>query len=410
MAIRQEKNKKKWTKDGRSWFFDEYYFNEFGERKEYKSKLFKTDTIARRERKKWFLKQQNQNNAQNATQNQNNIVSFTQLFEEWLVYKRPLVKETSYYNIKKCLQKNVLPTFEKYKDINRIPSKAILSWKQRLFNSKEYSLSHQNKLIGYMNEILLYAVDMYDYEKKKLKSLTKYKISAKDRNNDSLWNFWTYEQFEVFISYVKTQNEYYYLIFNFLYWTGLRIGELVALTWNDLNFENKTLSIINNFTYNVEDKVYDIIDVKTENSVREIDLDDNLIELLKKHYESEKNIYNFSNEMFIFGNVKYLAQTTLRRWLKKFIEESSSKVITLHGFRHSHVSLLIHIGCDSRDVAIRIGDTVQEVEKTYYHMFPSKKRQTILAINNLKEEIVRGNYEVNGDMQQKNVDLQRFNN
>ena len=49
------------------------------------------------------------------------------------------------------------------------------------------------------------------------------------------------------------------------------------------------------------------------------------------------------------------------------------------------VSLLINLGCDSRDVANRIGDTVQIVESTYYHMFPNKRSRIINLINNLKK-------------------------
>lgn len=57
--------------------------------------------------------------------------------------------------------------------------------------------------------------------------------------------------------------------------------------------------------------------------------------------------------------------------------------ISPHGFRHSHASLLFHLGCDSHDVANRLGDTVRVVENTYYHMFPSKKSNTVKVLNNL---------------------------
>ena len=55
-----------------------------------------------------------------------------------------------------------------------------------------------------------------------------------------------------------------------------------------------------------------------------------------------------------------------------YIELSNSKVITPHGLRHSHISLLIDLGLDARDVSERVGDTVQVIESTYIHMFPKK--------------------------------------
>ena len=90
--------------------------------------------------------------------------------------------------------------------------------------------------------------------------------------------------------------------------------------------------------------------------------------------------------MFIFGNVKHLSATTVRRYLNKYIKVSNTKNITLHGFRHSHVSFLVYIGCDTQEIAERIGDTINTVEHTYYHMFPGKKSKTIPAINKFNKE------------------------
>ncbi len=173
-------------------------------------------------------------------------------------------------------------------------------------------------------------------------------------------------------------------MYNFLYRTGLRLGgECIALIWNDINLEEKTLRVCKSFANRLGISGYNILDPKTENSVRTIDLDDDLIILLKKHYEEESKIYQFDRQIFLFGNVKPISPTTFARHLDGDIKKAGVKRITPHGFRHSHVSLLIHLRCDSRDVAERIGDTVEVVESTYYHMFPKKKAQTVCALNNL---------------------------
>ena len=78
-----------------------------------------------------------------------------------------------------------------------------------------------------------------------------------------------------------------------------------------------------------------------------------------------------------------MTPTTFSRCLDIYIKKSVVKKITPHGFRHSHVSLLFDLGCDSRDIAARVGDTVQVIENTYYHMFPSKKSHTVNALNNM---------------------------
>ena len=143
------------------------------------------------------------------------------------------------------------------------------------------------------------------------------------------------------------------------------------------------MSITKSYTNKAGNKNIRIVSPKTRNSIREIDLDDNLISLLKKHHKSEAKIINFNPNMQIFGNISYITPTTFARKLNFYITKSSVKKITSHGFRHSHASLLIHLGCDSRDVAARLGDTVRVVESTYYHMFPSKKSNTVKALNNL---------------------------
>lgn len=61
-------------------------------------------------------------------------------------------------------------------------------------------------------------------------------------------------------------------------------------------------------------------------------------------------------------------------------------MITPHGFRHSHASLFIDLGCDSRKVANRLGDTVEMIEKTYYHMFPHQKSAIINTLNDFKNK------------------------
>lgn len=169
-----------------------------------------------------------------------------------------------------------------------------------------------------------------------------------------------------------------------MYFTGLRIGEFIALTWNDLNFKNKTLRINKSYTNKSGNKDIHIVDPKTSNSIREIDLDDNLIDLLTKHYKNESQIYKFQKDMNIFGNIDYIAPTTFARYLDLYIKKANVKRITPHGFRHSHVSLLFHLGCDELEVAERVGDTVEVIRKTYYHMFPSKKSNTVKALNDLK--------------------------
>lgn len=373
MPVYKEKSKKRWTKDGRAYYFREYYIDQYGAKKQYRSEYYIDREKAEEERAKWLLQLKIDNDT-------SLNISFKEVYEEWYVYKSMTLKCTTAYKLKKSLDKNILNYFKIYK-LNYIKMNVITLYYNYL-QKQNLSPKYQNKMVGYLKELLTYASDNYNFDRKVLSKINKKRITSIENQQNSEWNFWTYDEFNLFISYVD--NEYWSLIFNFMYFTGLRIGEFIALTWNDLNFKNKTLRINKSYTNKSGNKDIHIVNPKTSNSIREIDLDDNLIDLLTKHYKNESQIYKFQKDMNIFGNIDYIAPTTFARYLDLYIKKANVKRITPHGFRHSHVSLLFHLGCDELEVAERVGDTVEVIRKTYYHMFPSKKSNTVKALNDLK--------------------------
>lgn len=375
MAVYEEKDKKKQTKDGRKWYYRVYYTDMYGNRKQKKSKLFKTKLEAKEAESEFLI------SIKTCDETDLNI-SFEMVFYEWLQYKKQLIKNTSYYDIKTSMNKHVLSVFKDFK-LHSIKTNNLLQWKQQIENNEKLQEESVNKIIGYFQEILEYARINYDFDIKICNKLQKNKVYKKaNKINEAEWNFWTYEEFNKFIEYVDDELDK--TMYTFLYYTGLRISEMFALSWKNVDLERKTIKIVENLT-RAEKGGYEKTDPKTNNSIRIVDLDDGIVELLKEHYSKEKNIYKFNNSMFVFGNIKHISPTTFRRRLYTYIEKCDIKKITPHGFRHSHVSLLIHLGCDSREVAERIGDTVEVVESTYYHMFPEKKSNAVNILNNLKK-------------------------
>lgn len=375
MPVYQELNKQKITKDKRSWYYRCYYTDIYGNRKQKISKLFLTRKLAQ-EAERDFL------NKISCKSDLNENIAFIDVYNEWLEFRKKQLKTQSLYSLKKRSKLHIVKFLENYK-LHAIKLDTINKWFNELEKNK-ISTEYKNKIINEFKCFLKYARDNYNFDNKIIAKIQPYKIEKPIKNlKDSEINFWTYDEFQQFISVVD--DEFYYTIFNFLYFTGLRYGEMCALNWNDFNKQNKTIEITKTLTDKVDDRKYIITSPKTQNSIRIVDLDDNLYQLLLKHKNKEKQLYNFNENMFIFGNIRYLPATTFRRKLNYYIKLANVKKITIHGFRHSHISLLIHLGCDSREVALRVGDTVQMIEKTYIHLFPRKKKETVIKLNLLKK-------------------------
>lgn len=373
MPVYKETRKEKLPKDGRCYYFKCCYIDQYGNAKRKQHGFFKTKKECEQAERN-FLNEVQYRDVPNYD------ISFMEAFKEWWNYKKQLLKDTTAYMKIQNMEKHLIPYFKDYK-LHSIKATTLLEWKEVYLRNQNISVGYQNQFITHMKEFLEYSVQNFDFDPKVVGKLQKNKIEVGTKAKDSEWNFWTYEEFKQFIEVVD--DEYYKLIFTFLYFTGVRIGELCGLTWVDVDLNKKTLRINKSFSNKVEKGKSHIFDPKTKNSFRVIDLDDNLVSMLKKYYEQEKKIYRFNTSMYLFGNTKHLAQTTLRRKLEIYKNKTDLKKITIHGFRHSHASLLFHLGLDSLDIAERLGDTKQMVETTYYHMYPEKKSNTVSALNQL---------------------------
>lgn len=375
MAVYQRKDKNgKVIKDtkGNSWYYRCYFTDRYGNRKQTKSRLYPTKGIASDEEHE-FLR------SIKTTDTIDLNINFKYVCDEWLNFKRNKIKITTYYGVEKTTKKYIYKYFYNFK-LHDIKIHNLQEWKNTLIKSN-LSISRTNLIISYLKEILTYSNVYYDFDTKIANYLVKIRDDSPIKNDSLKDNYWTYEEYNRFITNVD--DNYYSLIFKFLYYTGVRLGELRALNWNDIDFTKKTLSITKSMSKDSFQKGSIIVSPKTKNSIRTLDLSNNLINELLAYKEEQKKIYGFNNNWYVFGGFQYLGITTLRNKLNQYIKIANVKKITIHGFRHSHVSLLIDIGCDFKDVAERIGDTIKMVQETYYHMFPERKKIIIERLNNL---------------------------
>lgn len=264
----------------------------------------------------------------------------------------------------------ILPYF-KDKPLNSIKPTDIRKWQNVLLNmgySETYLKTVNNQIVAILN----YAVRYYG-----LKENPCHKAGSMGKKNADEMLFWMPSEFDQFIVAVKDK-PLSHMAFKVLFWTGIRIGELMALTPSDIDFNNSQLAI--NKSYQ-RIKQQDIITVpKTPKSIRVVSIDDelkdDLEEYLKVSYDLEPN-----DRLFPF--TKHYLTHEMRRGCKI----SGVKKIRLHDLRHSHASLLIELGFSPKLIADRLGhEKIETTMNTYSHLFPNKQSQVADAIKKHKLE------------------------
>ena len=164
-----------------------------------------------------------------------------------------------------------------------------------------------------------------------------------------------------------------------LYWCGLRIGELFALTPADFDFKTGTVSVTKSYQ---RIKGKDVItSPKTKKSVRVIQMPNFLVDEIQDYL---KQLYGVEDDSRIFP----LSKNQLKRAMEKGCKASGVKVIRLHDLRHSHVSLLIDMGFSALAIADRVGHESIDITYRYAHLFPTRQTEMANQLNN--ERIAKG--------------------
>lgn len=183
--------------------------------------------------------------------------------------------------------------------------------------------------------------------------------------------FWTREEFEKFIAVVD--NPTYHCLFTMLFFTGRRKGEILALSPDDIFPDsirfNKSLT-----RKTLSDKTYEITSTKTE-KVGLTPICNTLKQEIKTYTKT------IGGGQFFFGGDKPLAENTVTRTFDRYISLANIKRIRIHDLRHSFVSMLIHLNASVWAVADLIGDTTDQILKTYGHLYIQDKLNLITKLN-----------------------------
>ena len=252
------------------------------------------------------------------------------------------------------MDRHIRPTLGNLR-LSEITKRTVREWQNHILeykNSKtgrklgDNSLQNANRQLS---SLFNYAVRFYDYPSNPVHTVGG--IGKRKKSQA----FLTIDQFRQLIE--ATPDEYYKLAFRVLFFSGMRVGEFLALGLGDCDFVKNTIQISKSVSH------YDnsITTPKTEASARIIAMPPSIMREIKKYAD---NLYDVPDRLFDATHMK------LSWHLKKYLKAAGLPDISIHDLRHSHASHLIHSGVPITTISKRLGHSSPQITlNTYSHMY-----------------------------------------
>jgi integrase len=272
------------------------------------------------------------------------------------------IKRNTWLTKEHIVRTKILPYFEN-KKMNEITASDVMKWQNELMaqkdeNGKGLSATYRKTIHNQLSCIFNHACRYYQ-----LKSNPARQAGCMGKEEVREMLFWTKEEYKCFSEAVMDKPQSFYA-FEMLYWTGARLGEILALTAEDFDFVKNTVRI-NKSYQRLEGK--DLITTpKTPKSNRVIKLPKFLAEEIQEYISM---IYGYKRTDRLFQVTKSFLHHEMERGCKL----SGVKRIRIHDLRHSHISLLIDMGFSAVAIADRVGHESIDITYRYAHLFPSKQ-------------------------------------
>lgn len=338
-----------------TWYVKLYYTDWTGQKRQKMKRGFKLQ----RDAKEWendFLTQQ-------AGESD---MKFSALVELFLKDYKSRVRFTSYEQRKRTIDVHLLP-YWKDTAVNQITPAGVRKWQQAII-SKNYSDAYLAFIHNTLSMVLNYAVKYY-----RLRQNPCTITGSMGKTGVRRLNFWTLEEFQKFLCTIE--NPLVKTAFQVLFFTGLRIGELQALTLADFDQETGKFTISKSYCryYRVD---Y-INPPKSARGNRTVTLPPFLVAVLQEYLT---HFYDMQPGDRMFQPI---TQAILASAIKNGCESTGIKRIKIHELRHSHVSMLIDMGFTPFLIAERIGDTPEMINKVYGHLYPNRHQEVADKLNEI---------------------------
>lgn len=342
-----------------TWYVSFHYNDWTGKNKRKLKRGFKT----RREALEWeqHFRMKEESNLE---------MTFGDFVEAYTRDMKPKLKENTWNTKEAVVNSKLLPYF-KDKKMKDIKPTDIIQWQNQMIKLKNpqgnlFKPTYLKTIQSELSALFNHAVRFYE-----LKENPVVKAGPLGKGTADEMLFWIKEEYLQFIEQVKDKPVSYYA-FQILYWCGLRMGELLALTPADIDIAKNVIHITKSYQ---RIKGKDVItDPKTPKSKRDVVIPDFLRDELQEYMS---RLYGITKKDRLF----HITKTYLHHEMDRGAKKASVQRIRIHDLRHSHVSLLINMGFTAVAIGSRVGHESSDITFRYAHMFPSEQKQMATMLN-----------------------------
>lgn len=296
-------------------------------------------------------------------------MSFSGMVELYLEDCRPRLKPTTMETKETMIRGKILPYFEKL-PVDQINASTIRRWQNDLM-AQGYSPTYLKSIHTQASTIFNFAVKYYRLSSNPCKM-----AGTIGKKQAEQMQIWMPEEFSRFVRAVKNK-PVSWMAFHLLFWTGIRSGELLALTKEDFDFEAKTMRITKNYARQNQKDL--ILSPKTPKSKRIVTLPDFLADMMQDYIHTHP-------EGRLFPQTKHYLYHEMQRGCRI----SGVRKIRIHDLRHSHASFLIEAGFSPLLIAERLGhENIQTTLQIYSHLYPNKQSEVACKIQEFYQTFER---------------------
>lgn len=304
--------------------------------------------------------------------------NFYKLYLEYLDFINMKLKPQSVKKIESRFDLYILPYF-KTKNIDDISTKDYLEWQMKI-DKKKLKCSYKETLHYAFSGFYSYLGLFYNI----VPNIPKVVGNFKNDNIPEEMNFWTFQEFTQFINSFDEKDFVFKAYFIFLFNTGVREGEALALKFDDIR--NNDVFICKTISKEYYNGARIVTTPKSHDSIRHLKLDNYTIDVINKLKKTYKKVFgkNFNDNFYLFGGNRPLAVTTIKRKKDHYVNISGVKNIRIHDFRHSHATFLLKKNVPIVEISRRLGHSdINMTIKTYSHLKNEYELETLNVFNSI---------------------------